>query len=368
MNPYPAKKPPIVRLPPRSTFEIMLSRSAQVAMVFVGLVVLVVALVQGRFLLAPVALAVVVGLMLGPVAARLERSGVPSLISAALVVLLFVAIVCALALALTGPLVFWAGELPRIWQQLQLQLAELRGPMEALENLREEIGSLTGSGAVTVAVEEGSPVESMVVMAPAMLAQLLLFLASLYFFVATRHQIRVAVLRLCMDRRLRWRTAHVFRDVEMLVSRYLLSIAAINVGLGAAVALALWLAGVPSPLLWGALAGLLNFVVYIGPAVMTAILLAIGLASFETMGGSLMPALIYLSLNLVEAQFVTPMVIGRTMTLNPFLVLLALAFWIWIWGPVGGFIAIPAVLVVMALARNILPGADFGDGAQKPLR
>ena len=122
--------------------------------------------------------------------------------------------------------------------------------------------------------------------------------------------------------------------------------------------IALWAVGVPSPALWGALAGLLNFIVYVGPALMAAILFAIGLATFDTISGSLMPPLIYLALNLIEAQFVTPMVIGRTLTLNPFLVLLALAFWIWIWGPIGGFVAIPALLIIFAVTRNILPGFD----------
>jgi len=352
------KKPPIVRLPPRSNVDIVLSRSVQLAVITVGVVTMIFALHTGRFILAPVALAVFIGLMLGPVATRLERRRVPPALSAVLVVLLFVLMVVAVALALVGPLTFWAGELPSIWQQLQVQLAELRAPLEALKGLQERLREVTGGTGLSVSVEDQSAVESVVTLAPALGAQILLFIASLYFFVATRHDIRAAVLRLCIDRRLRWRAAHVFRDVEAMVSTYLLSITVINIGLGVAVAIALWIAGVPSAPLWGALAGLLNFVVYIGPAIMAAILFAVGLSSFDTISASLMPPLIYLTINLVEAQFVTPMVVGRTLTLNPFVVLLALAFWIWIWGPVGGVVAIPAVLVIMAIARNIIPGAD----------
>jgi predicted PurR-regulated permease PerM len=358
MKLYDLKKPPIVRLPPRSNFEIMLARSSQVAVIIVGAVTFVFALHAGKFVLAPVSLAVVVGLMLGPVANRLERRGAPSWLSASVVVLLFLAIVSGLVMALFGPLSFWAGELPRIWEQLQLQLADLRNVIEALRGLQEQLREVTGGEGLTVSVEEGGAVESVATLAPALLAQLLLFLASLFFFIATRNDIRNSVLRLCIDRRLRWRTAHIFRDVEGMVSTYLLSIAAINLGLGIAVGLALWAFGVPSAALWGALAGLLNFIIYIGPTVMAAILLAVGLGTFDTLTASAMPVIIYLTINLIEAQFVTPMVVGRTLTLNPFVVLLALAFWIWIWGPIGGFIAIPAVLVVMAIARNLLPGVD----------
>lgn len=358
MKPFDMKKPPIVRLPPRSNFEIILARASQVSVILMGVVAFVFALHAGKFVLAPVSLAVVVGLMLGPVAARLERLGMACWLSSAVVFVLFVSVFLALGAALTGPLSFWAGELPRIWEGLQVQLAQLREPLEALRGLQEQIRDATGGAGLTVAVEDGTPVASVATLAPALLAQLLLFMGSLYFFVATRESIRIAVLRLCVGRRLRWRTAHIFRDVEALVSRYLLSITAINVAMGLAVTLGLWAAGVPSPALWGALAGLLNFIIYIGPAIMTVLLFVVGLGTYDTIAASLTPVAIYMAINLIEAQFVTPLVVGRTLTLNPFLVLLALAFWLWIWGPVGGFIAIPAVLIALAIGRNILPGLD----------
>ena len=103
--------------------------------------------------------------------------------------------------------------------------------------------------------------ESFATLAPALLGQMLLFFASLYFFVATRHDTRAAILTLCFGRRLRWRVAHIFRDVEAMVSRYLLSITLINVAEGAALAAGLWLLGVPSALLWGVLAAISAFIV-----------------------------------------------------------------------------------------------------------
>ncbi len=352
-------KPPVVRLPPKSNFELMLARGSQIALIGLGLLGLAFALHAGKFVLAPVALAIIIGLMLGPIAARLERRGIYPYLSAVIVVLLFVLLVGALAVILVAPLGYWAGRLPYIWSQLQEQLVQLQRPLELLKGVREDIREVTGGEGLTVSVEDGSPVMSVATMAPAIGAQILIFLASLYFFVATREATRIAVLRLCTNRKLRWRVAHIFRDVEGLVSRYLLSITAINVGLGVTVTLALWLAGVPQPALWGALAGLLNFVIYVGPAIMAVLLFGVGLATFDGFTGALMPPAIYLTLNLMEAQFVTPTVIGRTMTLNPFVVFLALAFWLWIWGPIGGFIAIPALLIAFAVARNILPGLDW---------
>ena len=340
-------------------------RSAQAAVLAMGVVTLLFALHAGRFLLAPVFLAVVVGLMLGPVALQMEKRGIPPSLSAVASVLALILLVGILAIAVAAPLTSWAGRVPQIWSKLQLQLANLSEPLETIRSVRDQIRSVTGESNVTVSVEDGSAVESMAILAPTLLAQILIFFASLYFFIATRHNTRLTVLRYCSGRRLRWRIAHVFRDVEELVSNYLLAITIINIGLGLAVGIALWLAGVPSAPLWGVMAGLLNFIVYIGPAIMATVLLGVGLASFEGFWGTLTPVMIYLVINGIEAQFVTPLIIGRNMTLNPFLVFLAITFWLWIWGPIGGFVAVPVLLILFAIARNILPGFEWALTAER---
>ena len=329
-------------------------------MIVVGFVACIFALHAGEYILAPASLGVVVGLMLGPVATWLEKKGMLPGISATLVVFLFITGLCLLAAAIAAPLSFWLSRLPQLWADLQTQLSELKAPFEAMKSVREQLRELTGSEGLTVSVDPGTGMESVALLAPAVVAQILIFFACLYFFVATRNQTRAAVLRLCFDRRLRWRVAHIFRDVERMVSRYLLSITIINIAEGAAVAIALYLLGVPSAALWGALATLTNFVVFLGPMVMVAILFMVGLAEFDTLAGSLAPVAVYLGINMIEAQFITPAVIGRTMTLNPFVVVLALIFWIWLWGPLGGFIAIPALLVIYGVVRNIVPGINWG--------
>jgi predicted PurR-regulated permease PerM len=353
------KRPPVVRLPPKSNLELLLSRGAQVAVIFAGFVALGFTLHAGQLLLAPLAFAIVVGLMLGPVASRLEARGIPPAISAIAVVVVFVLVVGAFAAAIATPLAYWSDRIPQMWSALQLKFSNLREPLQTIRALRDEVRSTMGDSNVTVSVEDTSPVESMASLAPPLIAQILIVFAGLYFFVATRHDTRTAILKLCFNRKLRWRVAHIFRDVEALVSKYLLSITVINIGLGVAVGLGMWLIGVPSPAMWGALAALLNFVIYIGPAVMAFLLFLVGLASFDALSASVLPPLLYLALNMIEAQFVTPTVIGRAMTLNPFVVFLALAFWLWIWGPIGGFIAIPALLIIHAVCWNIIPGIEW---------
>jgi predicted PurR-regulated permease PerM len=357
----PAKKTPIVRLPPKSNVELLLAHSAQVALVLMGFVAFIFALHAGEYILAPITMGIVIGLMLGPVAVRVERLGVPCGLSAFVVTALFIAILVVFALVIAAPLSMWSGRIPQIWQQLQAQLSQLKQPIEAIRAAREELRGIAGSSGVTVSLDDNSAVESVATLAPAVIAQILIFLASLYFFVATRHETRTAILKVCFSRRLRWRVAHIFRDVEMLVSRYLLSITVINVSEGVAVGVGLYAVGVQSAILWGALAAVANFIIFIGPLSMTILLFGVGLTEFDSFAGALVPPLVYQSINLIEQQFVTPMVIGRTMTMNPFVVVLALIFWIWLWGPLGGFIAVPALLIVYAVVRNVVPGADWLD-------
>ena len=329
---------------------------AHLSMIVLGCIVFVGVLDFAQVILAPVALAVIIGLMLGPLADRIERIGIPPWIAAAAIVVLFIALIAAALTGFAVPLSDWLDKLPSMWQKLRSGITHWQSVFASIAGLGEKLRQTLGQeAAMRVNVEDESAVESVAYLAPAIFAQVLLFLAGLYFYIATRHRFRLSVLSLCFSRRLRWRVAHAFRDIEMLVSRYLLSITAVNIGLGVVVAIAMWLLGVPSPLLWGALAGGLNYVIYIGPAIMAFLLFGVGLASYPTFGGAMIPPAVYLMINLTEAQFVTPHVLGRTMTLNPFVVFLSIAFWIWLWGPVGGFIAVPCLLIVYAVIRNILP-------------
>lgn len=348
-------EPPVVRIAAKSGVEAGLQTAVRIAIIITGLVAILAALDYGRPFLAPVSLAVITGLMASPVASALERF-IPASLAAATVVVLFLGLIGAAMALFSMPLSIWSGRLPEIWLELQRHLINWRTVFDTLGGVQEQIRNIAGGKAqMTVDIADNSAVEEIATLAPALMAQIVLFLASLYFFLATRNSIRASVLSLCFNRRSRLRTARMFRDAEWFVSRYLLSITVINIGLGAATAAAMWLLDVPQPLLWGMLAFILNYVVYIGPAIMAVILLGVGLATWDSAPAIFVPAGAYLTLNMIEAQFVTPEVIGRSVTLNPFFVFLSLAFWIWLWGPIGGLLAVPFLLIAYAVIRNVLP-------------
>ena len=339
-----------------SQFERVLNNAARFGVIAIALAVALTALQMGKVFLAPVTLAVIVGLMFGPVADRVERFGVPPALSAGVVVLLLLSVIATFAILFAVPLSEWVARAPLIWEKLQSQLANLREPLQAVSDFQTQIGAILGTqGAMAVTVEDGSTVTGVAMLAPAMAAQVLIFLASLYFFVATRDHIRISVLSLCVTRKTRWRTAHVFRDVEQKVSRFLLSVTMINLCVGAAVTLAMWIIGMPSPFLWGAMAAVLNYIPYVGQAIMALVLLSVGLGTQTNLEQILLPLACYLSINFVEGQIFTPHFMGKTLTLNPFIIFLSITFWIWAWGPVGGLVAVPTLLIAQSIIGHALP-------------
>jgi predicted PurR-regulated permease PerM len=345
-------------------FKDLLANTARLATIFVATIVLIAALTYGRALLLPVSLAIIVGLMFGPVADNLERRGVPSALSGAIVVLILIVLIAASILSFAVPLTEWVARAPLIWEKFRSAVTDLKEPLAALGGLSEQIRALMGEeAAVEVAVAEGNPVTDIAFIAPAILGEILVFLVSLYFYLATRENIRISILSLCVTRRLRWRTAHVFRDVEAKVSKFLLSVTLLNICVGVVMTIATWWLGLPSPILWGALAFLLNYIPYVGQAIMIAILLAVGLGTQAGWVAILAPVAFYLVVNFVEGQLVFPQFVGRSVELNPFLVFLSILFWIWAWGPFGALVAVPSLIIAQSFLAHVLPSP-----AMKPSR
>jgi predicted PurR-regulated permease PerM len=353
----------------RVQFENILKNASQLSILMMGVFAFAVAMSLGKFILAPISLAIVIGLMFGPVADAMERRGLPSALSAGVVVLLFLGLLGLAGMLFAAPISEWVARWPSLWQKLQAQLVNFQQPFEALGAVQEQLKQAMGGGAsVTVEVADGGPVQDVAFMVPSLLADVLLFLAGLYFFLATRQNIRLTVLSLCFSRRVRWRTAHFFRDVETKVSRFLLSAAAINLGVGVATALAMWIIGMPSPLLWGGLAAVLNFIPYVGQAIMLAILFAVGLGTHSDLLSIVLPVALYAAINITADQFVFPHLVGKALTLNPFVIFVSIAFWMWLWGPMGGFVAVPALLVVQSIIMHVFPTtADVPKAVQRRL-
>ena len=239
------------------------------------------------------------------------------------------------------------------------KLALLDRPLAAFRDLHSAVAG-SGKTGVTVNVNQGNIIESLVTVAtPAavqFVLQLILFFGTLFFFVLGRAGFRQYVVNLFAARDARLRTLKILNDVEENLSGYLVVVSAINLGLGVVTTIMAYALGLPSPLLWGALAFTLNYIPYIGPGIMYVILFAIGLLTFPTLWGALLPPGIFMLVTLVEGQFLTPAIIGRkVLMVHPLAVFLAIAFFAWMWGPIGAFLAMPILIVATVTLNHLYP-------------
>lgn len=189
---------------------------------------------------------------------------------------------------------------------------------------------------------------------PALL-QFVLFFATLFFFVFGRAAMRRSVVNLFNSRDGRLRALKIFNDVERSLSGYVITVTIINACVGVVATIVTWWLGFPAPLLWGALAFILNYIPYVGPGVMHAILFVVGLMTFDTLWPALIAPLFFIAFTFVEGHFIVPNIIGRQLLLHPLAVFLSLAFWAWLWGPMGAFLATPILIMAMVATDHLYP-------------
>jgi predicted PurR-regulated permease PerM len=346
----------------QDAFATHLTAAAQISAVgLFGLGVLV-ALYVARGVAVPVILAVIVGTILAPLVGWLERRNVPRAVSTILSVLMIFGVLTFLAIALTAPLADWIGRASELGVLLRSRLQNFREPLVALQDLYSSLQSIGGNNAGQAIKIEASPNASIVetaiaILTPA-LSQLLIFFVSLIFYVIFKNDFKASAILAFSKRDTRLRILRIFNSVEQRLARFFATFTLINVALGAAMTLAMWLAGMPNPLLWGALAAVLNFLPYLGPAIVTIALIVAALLSFPTLAQAAIPPLIYTAIHVIEGELLTPSVLGYSLAVNPFLLFLSVIFWTWMWGPIGAFLAVPMTMVTAGVLEQVFPAAE----------
>ncbi len=328
--------------------------SAQFAVLGIFLILLVAALSLARPVLLPVTAAFVVTMMLGPLAVRADRYGVPKLVTAVVSWLLVAGVFYGLIMLLSAPVVDWIGKAPEIGRSIQDKLRLLDGPLTALRDLRNallpsETGKSIGGFDLMAIVQ---PAVSMVTPA---IGQLVTFFGALFFMLLGRTRIRHETVALFRTRSARLRVLKILNEIERNLTGYLSVVAVINLSMGVLAGLIAWAVGLPDPVAWGVLAFVLNFIPYLGSLLVEAAMFMVGLVSFPTLTHALVAPLLYLACATIEGEFITPGAVGRKFTLNPLMVFLALVFWAWLWGPVGAFLAAPLLIMGLAAFVHLFP-------------
>ena len=315
---------------------------------------------------APLALAFVISILLTPMRDLWVRWGASEGI-ATFIAFLAGAFVLGLAAVLLRPTAQWGiSEWPTMKDELTSALRGLRQSFREFYNLQEAItAAIDPSSAGAEAAATGVPIPTLAdaaLFAPQFIGQTLIVLAGIFFFLLSRtdmYRWLTDFLNANTDAKPRW-TEEQFVAADRVVNKYFSTVALINLGLGLCVAASLSLIGMSGAVIWGILAALANFVVYLGSAVMMALLLLGGTIAFDGWMTGL-PVLIYAVLNFLESQFITPAVVGRRMAVNPLLVFVALTFAIWLWGATGGIVAIPLLMWLKAL------GPERGEVPAEPV-
>jgi len=330
--------------------------AARVATVGMFLILLFAALYWAQPVLMPVILALVVGIVLTPVLTFAGRYKIPHWLTAiALVGAIFASLSYAVVL-MADPVGEWIEKAPEFGKVLQQKLVVFDRPLEAMKNLRESISGPAKPGEGLLDIDLfGTFVRPILgVLTPA-LGQIVMFFATLLFFLAGREGLRRRFVTFWGNRQARLDALNFLGDMERTVAGYFAVITAINLAMGVLLSVAAYLIGLPNPLIWGILGFLLNFLPYIGPAVTMIMMFAVGLMVFESIFQALAAPVVYLVASIVEGELITPSIVGMRLALSPLLVFLAVAFWTWFWGPFGALLAVPLLIIGTVAINHIYP-------------
>ncbi len=310
----------------------------------------------GKAILLPVIAAAVVSLTLAPIIKAAQKRGVSPWITATLLVVVCFGALALVATALAGPVSEWIGRAPEIGATIRTRLSVFDEPLAALHQLEN---TLFGSNGLLPAPSEPPNVVLPVVafVTPAA-GEVILFFFTLMFFLVGQIHLRNQVIALFSHRDSKLRFLKIMKDIEGNLAGYLTVVTGINVTLGIVIGVGAWLIGLPNPAIFGLLAALFNYLPYVGPAVMVVVLFSVGLVTFPSLGHALIAPLGLIAITTAEGHFITPTIVGRRLTLSPLLVFLALAFWSWMWGPIGAFLAVPLSIVGLVVFNHLFPNDD----------
>jgi predicted PurR-regulated permease PerM len=330
--------------------------AALVSTLVMGALATIAALYFGRSILLPVTAALIVGITLAPAVTFGSRFKVPQPVSALIVVGLAAGVIGLVATFFAAPLTGWIARAPEIGAAVKDKLHALDYPLMVFRDLRHALMPGAPSGQ-TVSVETNAAEivgTALMTVTPA-IGQFVLFFGTLVFFLATNATLRQKLVVAFVTRAGRLRMIRIWNDIEENLVEYVGLVTLINLALGAITAVMLYLVGFPNPVTFGLLTFVLNYVPYIGPAIIALVLFCVGVVAMPSLAYAALAPALFVAIATAEGHFITPSIVGRRLTMSPFLVFLALAFWTWLWGPIGAFLAVPLLIVSLVALGHLLP-------------
>ncbi|CAN5333231.1 AI-2E family transporter [soil metagenome] len=319
-----------------------------------------------RLFLIPIVFALLLNFLLSPLIRVLARFWIKPPLGAAIVVLLLIGAMSGGAYELAGPAQRWAAIAPQSFARAQVRLRRIILPMQQVsKNVEQAASAVDGTDprSKPVVVQSASPTMSSRLFGTTQrfLAGLLEVLILLYFLLAGGDLFLQKLIKVLPHFNDKVKAVEIARATESAVSAYLTTTLLLNVVEGAIVAGVLYLLGMPNVLLWGALVACLEFVPYLGAITAVAVFTLAGLSAFTELGHALLIPGSFLAINLIQANFVTPLLLGHRLTLNPVAIFIGLTFFFWIWGVPGAFLAVPLLATFKIFCDNITSLAAIGE-------
>ena len=345
---------------PDSTGELppVIRRTEVVAFALVALLIIVViaGLYLARAFFLPITMAFIIGTMLSPAASFLERYRIPRALAAVLIVAGASAGSIFMIGLIASPVMEWSSKLPELGAILKEKMHVFDRPRALWQQMQSMLGG--PDTLTTFHLPKIDWVQPTLEFLSPTLAEFLLFIATLILFIASWRELRRAMILNFGDRPARLRTLRILNEIEEHLGNYLMVVTAINIGVGIFTGAICAVTGMPNPAGLGALAAILNFIPIIGPVAMFAVLVVVGLVAFPTIGAGMVAPALFAIMTFLEGHFLTPMIVGRRLALNALAVFIALAFWTWLWGPMGAFLSSPLLIVALILKEHLMPANE----------
>ena len=314
-----------------------------------------------RSLIAPIVAAAVISIMFGPLAARAARYRVPPVVLALGCVGLVILLANVGMILLGGVLADWAARAPEFAATLKAKADFFERPLATWRELQLSLAAVLGTSVEPIKFElPASNVLSQVVnfLTPAV-GELVVFFGSLFFFLLSRNSQRAHLVLMFRSQDARLRALRILNTLEASLTRYLLIVSVVNVVVGLVAAGIAYAFGLPSPALWGVAAFMLNYIPYVGPAIVAIILFVLGLIALPTIPAALAAPALFVAFVTIEGHFVTPALVGQQLTVSPLALFLSLAFWTWLWGPLGTFLATPILIAAAVIEDHTTPSDEI---------
>ncbi len=323
-----------------------------------------------RELILPVVAALILSLVFLPLVRGMKRILIPAPLGAALVVVSLLTALVAGVYNLAEPASEWLNKTPQSLREIDSKLRSITGSVHTVATATAQVQDITEK--LTTGGEPKKKPREVIVKEPTIAGaffygardftvSMVSTLVLLYFLLASGDLFLRKTITVTPKFSDKKRAVDIAQQVEVAVSRYLFTVAFINIALGCAVTAAMYMLGVPNPVLWGVMVGTLNFIPYIGDIISFTVLTIVGLLTFDQLWQSLMVPGVFYLLTAIEGYLITPIIVSRRLSLNPVVIILSVLFWGWMWGVAGALLAVPILVATKTVCDRVDSLTVFGE-------